>query len=214
MTAPAARKKWTWRSARPRPTAPASPCPLPPLLPWPLPTWFTILSAMRSGRWTRTAMSPRCLMTPTTSAPAGACTRVQIPLRLRFAPSPGSTSPAVRSRSTSIPYVDPKRIYLGGHSTGGTLALLVAESSDQFRAIYSLGPRSDMDDYAPKDVPFDTSDEREKRLRSPKLWLDSIHVPTFVFEGTEAPSNIFALREMEALNHNPLVKFVEVPGGT
>jgi len=71
-----------------------------------------------------------------------------------------------------------------------------------------------MDDYAPKDVPFDTSDEREKRLRSPKLWLDSIHVPTFVFEGTEAPSNIFALREMEALNHNPLVKFVEVPGGT
>ena len=32
------------------------------------------------------------------------------------------------------PYVDPARIYLGGHSTGGTLALLVAECSETFRA--------------------------------------------------------------------------------
>ena len=30
-------------------------------------------------------------------------------------------------------YVDPARIYLGGHSTGGTAALLAAERSDQFR---------------------------------------------------------------------------------
>src|SRR5579884_1357367 len=35
--------------------------------------------------------------------------------------------------------VDPNRIYLGGLSTGGTMALLVAESTDKFRAIFCFG---------------------------------------------------------------------------
>ena len=43
--------------------------------------------------------------------------------------------------------VDPRRIYLGGHSTGGTLALLVAESTDRFRAVFSFGPASDVSNY-------------------------------------------------------------------
>lgn len=41
-------------------------------------------------------------------------------------------------------YVDPERIYLGGHSTGGTLALLVAESTDRFRAVFALGSVADV----------------------------------------------------------------------
>src|SRR5690606_27358881 len=36
------------------------------------------------------------------------------------------------------PGSDPDRIYLGGHSTGGTLALLGAEATDMFRAVFSL----------------------------------------------------------------------------
>ena len=32
-----------------------------------------------------------------------------------------------------VDYVDPSRIYLGGHSTGGTLALLVAEAGASFQ---------------------------------------------------------------------------------
>ncbi len=39
-------------------------------------------------------------------------------------------------------YVDPKRIYLGGHSTGGTMVLLAAECSDRFRAVFAFGPSS------------------------------------------------------------------------
>jgi pimeloyl-ACP methyl ester carboxylesterase len=35
-------------------------------------------------------------------------------------------------------YVDPQRVYLGGHSTGGTLVMLVAESTDRFRAVFIL----------------------------------------------------------------------------
>lgn len=41
-------------------------------------------------------------------------------------------------------YVDPKRIYLGGHSTGGTLVLLVSEGSPRFRAVFSFGPAGDV----------------------------------------------------------------------
>ncbi len=113
-----------------------------------------------------------------------------------------------------LSYVDPKRIYLGGHSTGGTLALLVAESTDQFRAVYALGAVGDMRGYSQDAVPFDLSNRKETQLRSPKLWFDSIHVPTFVFEGTEAPANIASLRDMAATNRNPLVQFNEIPGGT
>jgi len=47
---------------------------------------------------------------------------------------------AARQYLEKLDYVDPKRIYLGGHSTGGTLALLVAESDAGFRAIFCVRP--------------------------------------------------------------------------
>lgn len=39
-----------------------------------------------------------------------------------------------------LPYVDPARIYLGGHSTGGTLVLLTMATTTQFRAAFAFGP--------------------------------------------------------------------------
>ncbi len=89
-----------------------------------------------------------------------------------------------------LDYVDPKRIYLGGHSTGGTLALLVAESTDRFRAVFAFGPVEDASDYGSKYLPFDISNRKEVDLRSPIKWLQAIRNPTFVFEGTERRSNI------------------------
>jgi len=87
-------------------------------------------------------------------------------------------------------YVDPKRIYLGGHSTGGTLALLVAESTDQFRSIFSFGPVADVRAYGADALVFDISNRKEFELRAPVKWLHAISKPTFVFEGTDKPSNI------------------------
>jgi dipeptidyl aminopeptidase/acylaminoacyl peptidase len=81
-------------------------------------------------------------------------------------------------------YVDPKRIYLGGHSTGATLALLVAESTDQFRSIFTFGPVSDVRAYGANALAFDISKPREFELRAPVKWLNAISKPTFVFEGT------------------------------
>jgi acetyl esterase/lipase len=108
------------------------------------------------------------------------------------------------------PTVDFKRVYLGGHSTGGTLVLLVAECTDRFRAIFSFGPVSDVSEYDPQYLPFDRSNPREIELRSPGRWLSSIQGPTFVFEGPGG--NISSLRAMSRATKNPMVRFHEVPG--
>lgn len=109
-------------------------------------------------------------------------------------------------------FVDPSRIYLGGHSTGGTLVLLAAESSGRFRAIFAFGPVDDVAVYGAENLVFDTSNRQELALRSPKLWMHSIHNPTFVFEGTESPGNISHLRSLRRASSNPMVQFFPVPG--
>jgi hypothetical protein len=112
-------------------------------------------------------------------------------------------------------YVDPDRIYLGGHSTGGTLALLVAESAtNSLRAVFSFGPVSDISDYGADRLPFNVKDPQEVALRSPGNWLPSIRVPTFVFEGAEEPSNIDALHQLAWTSKNPLIKFCPVEGAS
>jgi dipeptidyl aminopeptidase/acylaminoacyl peptidase len=109
--------------------------------------------------------------------------------------------------------VDIERIYLGGHSTGGTLVLLVSETTERFRAVFSFGPVSDVSGYDPQFTPFDTSNRREVELRSPGYWLGSIRGPTFVLEGTEE-GNIASLQAMSQATTNPMIHFVPVEGAT
>jgi acetyl esterase/lipase len=113
------------------------------------------------------------------------------------------------------PHVDPKRIYLGGHSTGGSLALLVAEYSDRFRAVFSFGPVQDVCTYGRGTValPFDTGDPRERFIRAPGRWLHGIKSPTFVFEGDQRPSNIAAVVLMgQSPTASPAGHFFTVKG--
>lgn len=108
------------------------------------------------------------------------------------------------------PYVDPTRIYLGGHSTGGTLAMLVAEMSDRFRATFAFGAVEDVRGYGEQFTYYQPGNRMEPLLRSPGYWLDSVRTPLFVIEGTGG--NIEALRAMQSKSTNPLVRFVAVPG--
>ncbi|UXI67599.1 alpha/beta hydrolase family protein [Tahibacter amnicola] len=108
------------------------------------------------------------------------------------------------------PWVDPARIYLGGHSTGGTLALLTAETTDRFRAVFAFGPVADIVEYGARHVPADLGQARERALRSPLYWLDSIRSPTFVIEGEEG--NRDALDQMTARNRNLNNRFLLVKG--
>lgn len=45
---------------------------------------------------------------------------------------------------SKLSYVDPERIYLAGHSTGGTRVLLASEYSTKFRGYFSLGGIPDL----------------------------------------------------------------------
>lgn len=108
------------------------------------------------------------------------------------------------------PTVDPARLYLGGHSTGGTLALLVAASTDRFRAVFSFGPADDVGGYGEEYCPFDLANSREIELRSPVRWLHSIGCPTFIIEGVGG--NHDALSTLSRRSTNPLVRAVAVKG--
>jgi pimeloyl-ACP methyl ester carboxylesterase len=110
-------------------------------------------------------------------------------------------------------YVDPKRIYLGGHSTGGTMVLLAAECSDRFRAVFSFGPAASIGNYGGEFAFHDLSDKNETLLRTPAAWLSSIHSPTFVIEGT-GRGNLKALQVMARICKNPIVRFLPVNGAT
>ena len=105
--------------------------------------------------------------------------------------------------------VDPTRIYLGGHSTGGTMALLAAESTNRFRAVFSFGPVADVGIYA-DDLTDGPSGEAEFAVRSPGKFLNSIVTPTFVIEGTEG--NIGWFHWMRQNSKSAPVQFVPLFG--
>lgn len=110
----------------------------------------------------------------------------------------------------TLDYVDPQRIYLGGHSTGGTLALLTAEIDPRFRATFAFGPVYDVSVYGPDMLPVSLDDAEEIRLRSPGYWLSSIRSPTYVLEG-ERNGNVADLVRIRAEHRNPQVQAFLVP---
>ncbi|HYE44940.1 MAG TPA: prolyl oligopeptidase family serine peptidase [Caulobacter sp.] len=110
-----------------------------------------------------------------------------------------------------LPYVDPGRIYLGGHSTGGTLVLLTAEVTGRFRAVFAFGPVAQAGDYGGRFLPAGLTDPAELRLRSPIFWLSSIRSPVFVLEGERGNAdslNVLA----DAGRANPYLKTYLIPG--
>jgi dipeptidyl aminopeptidase/acylaminoacyl peptidase len=102
---------------------------------------------------------------------------------------------AAAKHLATLPWIDPARIYLGGHSTGGTLVLLTAALSDQFRAVFSFGPVHNPSSYGPPYFPK-TASALEIKLRSPMDWLDNISSPTFVIEGAD-DGNWDAIKSMQ-----------------
>ena len=111
----------------------------------------------------------------------------------------------------NLPYVDPTQIYLGGHSTGGTLAMLVGESTDRYRAIFSLGPVASASQYGGDYIYCDTNNAREMLLRSPVAWMHCVKSPMFVIEGEEGNWD-GAVEAMKFGNTNPGIKFFKVDG--
>ncbi len=110
-----------------------------------------------------------------------------------------------------LPYVDPDQIYLGGHSTGGTMVMLVGACTDRFRAVFALGPVAAAAQYGGEYVYCNPNNESEMVLRSPLYWLHCVKSPMYVFEGAEN-GNWDAIQNMVDENSNSEVQFFKVPG--
>lgn len=84
------------------------------------------------------------------------------------------------------PEVDPKRLYVSGHSAGGVLAAFSAMRSARFRAAAPLAAAPDATVFRGTDfVPFDPADDDEFRLRSPLAFATSFTCPVRLFVGAE-----------------------------
>jgi acetyl esterase/lipase len=116
---------------------------------------------------------------------------------------------AAAKHLASLPYVDPDRIYLGGHSTGGTLVMLVAQSTNRFRATFAFGPVTTPLGYGDWAIFHAPDNEKEAQLRSPILWLDSVRTPLYLIEGGKE-GNIRDLAEIQRANKNPLIRIIPV----
>ena len=105
------------------------------------------------------------------------------------------------------PSVDPARVFLAGHSAGGTLTLLAVEASSRFRAAASFNASPDQqllyDGSATKpgnhaEVVFNPEDSRELQVRSPLAYVYSVKSPVRLYYSYEAsviaqrPSQRFA----------------------
>ncbi len=88
-------------------------------------------------------------------------------------------------------FVDANRLFVAGHSVGGTLALLAAELYPGFAGAASISGSPDQALYlkyakgANRNAPFDLDDPREIQLRSPLAYAGSIKCPVRLFYGTE-----------------------------
>jgi dipeptidyl aminopeptidase/acylaminoacyl peptidase len=87
------------------------------------------------------------------------------------------------------PYVDRDRVFVAGHSVGGTLALLAAEASDLFKAAASFSASPDQVLYCRHgirkgDIPFDPADARELEVRSPLAYARSFKCPARIYYGS------------------------------
>lgn len=115
-------------------------------------------------------------------------------------------------QAAQLPYIDASRIYLGGHSTGATLALLTAAAGLPVQGVFAFGPVDEISGY---DWPLKWSlvSADERRMRSPMYWMHAIKSPTWIIEGNKRPSNIRSLDNLCAARKSEQVHCVSVQGG-
>lgn len=94
--------------------------------------------------------------------------------------------------------IDTNRIYIGGHSTGGTKALLAVESTNRFRAAFCFGPVSSALLYGDV-LTYDTDNKEENILRAPGAWMSDIVTPTYILEGNGGSSNLSELKVLKKI---------------
>lgn len=116
------------------------------------------------------------------------------------------------------PLVDKDRLFLAGHSAGGTLAILTALKNSPYKAIASFSGSTNQEIFFRSkgipDTPFDKQDGREVILRSPIAYASSLRHRLLLVIGAnelsfERSSRLFSTKAKE-LGKN--CDFIKVPG--
>lgn len=88
----------------------------------------------------------------------------------------------------NVSYVDNDRIFLCGHSAGGTLSMLTSMMPSKYRAHASYGGSPDQESffkYSQIPIPFESKNPKEIELRSPIDYPDCILKPLFIYVGDQ-----------------------------
>lgn len=111
--------------------------------------------------------------------------------------------------------VDPRRVYLVGHSTGGTLVLMAAQQASALpeaerpRGVFALAPVGAVTDYGDACLPFD-AEIAERNARRPLSHMRELQIPTVLVEG--AQGNASSLDELMAAAGDAPVSGFLLPG--
>lgn len=108
------------------------------------------------------------------------------------------------------PDVDPSRIYLGGHSTGGLMVLLSAASTPRFRSVFSFGPVADPRQYGKSSCEPQDPPDNEASARSAIQWLHEIVTPTYIIDGARGNAGVFPMMQ-KRVGRAPIT-FLTIPG--
>lgn len=112
----------------------------------------------------------------------------------------------------NVSYVDKSRIFLCGHSIGGTLSILSSLMPTRYRAAASFGGMPTTEDlilHGGSPIPFDTKDKKEFELRSAIYYPDSIITPIFLYVGDQEDGGWLEYSEFFAKNERMNGKPIE-----
>jgi dipeptidyl aminopeptidase/acylaminoacyl peptidase len=115
------------------------------------------------------------------------------------------------------PGIDPNRVFVAGHSAGGTLAMLGAMTSRRFKGCASFSGSPDQVAFVRNHeewAPFDPENGVEMRMRSPLAFPKSFKCPARLYWGNEELEFRFATRRLadKAQAAGIDVQAIELPG--
>ncbi|MEZ6067387.1 MAG: prolyl oligopeptidase family serine peptidase [Planctomycetaceae bacterium] len=121
-----------------------------------------------------------------------------------------------------VPEVDPSRIYVAGHSSAGTVALLTAEHEPRIAGCIAYAPCSDVEDFLSEALsdpflPRFLPGLREFAKRSsPRTHVAKLKCPTFLFQAADdSVVDANTTRQFRSLlqAQGTSVTYKEVPSG-
>ena len=140
-------------------------------------------------------------------------------MKARFGVSDGLA--ALDAALAKYPQIDPKRVYVVGHSSAGTLALQLAEAApDRFKACVAFAPITDVGEHLKEALPMldgavpGFADAIRKA--SPSSLVDAFQCPVFLFHAADdanvSTASVVAFKDALVARHKT-VEYVSVPSG-